>query len=209
MEKDKDKLKAEVFKLVKKHFGANPIIQATIMANIEHETGGTFDYEQLANPRSDGTREPAFGLFQFNFHQPYYEAWLKENKLSNSAESQIKYVSDAIYREDSQPAKNWGRKHSQNTQELLRKRSGKKEGEYDKYEVHNYLLENFFRPSTPHADRRKNLFDKYYEEIMSVPIPESPFKKEKTSSLEEKPSFEFSMDEYIANIKPKDFDEYV
>ena len=43
---------------------------AGILANIELETGGSFDYQQKEKGGD------AYGLFQFDFMKPYYEDYL-------------------------------------------------------------------------------------------------------------------------------------
>ena len=148
---------AEVLALLKQYFGDNVAILAPMMANIHHETGGSFDFKQIPYERSDGTREDAHGLFQFNFHKPYYFKWLEESNLIDSAESQIKYVHEAIYKGKSLPSNTLGRQHGLNLQKLF-------EGS-NYQDNHDYLLKNFFKPKTPHADRRQALLDDYYKKL--------------------------------------------
>jgi len=63
---------------------------AGILANIELETGGTFDYQQK---EKEGN---AYGLFQFDFMKPYYEDYLLREGKDDSMESQIDYMDDVV-----------------------------------------------------------------------------------------------------------------
>ena len=63
---------------------------AGILANIELETGGTFDYQQK---EKDGN---AYGLFQYDFMKPYYEDYLEREGKDDSMESQIDYMDDVV-----------------------------------------------------------------------------------------------------------------
>jgi hypothetical protein len=60
------------------------------MANISVETDGTFDH----TTKQKGGK--GYGLFQFDFLQKYYDNYLKNNKLVDSAESQIKFMDSTI-----------------------------------------------------------------------------------------------------------------
>ena len=64
---------------------------AGITANIDVETGGTFDYKQ--KERGTGKGE---GLFQFDFMKPHYETWRKSNKKKDSIESQIDFMDEVV-----------------------------------------------------------------------------------------------------------------
>lgn len=61
------------------------------MANIHVETGGTYDY-QTKQVKGNG-----YGLFQFDFLKKYYLAYIKKEKLTDSAGNQIKFVYETIY----------------------------------------------------------------------------------------------------------------
>ena len=63
---------------------------AGILANIELETGGTFDYQQK---EKDGN---AYGLFQYDFMKPYYEDYLEREGKDDSMEAQIDYMDDVV-----------------------------------------------------------------------------------------------------------------
>ena len=65
---------------------------AGITANIEVETGGTFDYKQ--KEKGKGTGE---GLFQFGFAMKNsYNDYLKNKKQKDSIESQIDFMDEVV-----------------------------------------------------------------------------------------------------------------
>jgi hypothetical protein len=71
---------------------------AGITANIEVETGGTFDYKQkelddAGKPKKDGGE----GLFQFGFAMKNsYNDYLKNKKQKDSIESQIDFMDEVV-----------------------------------------------------------------------------------------------------------------
>jgi hypothetical protein len=71
---------------------------AGILANIELETGGSFDYqeqEDLEKP-GDGKGE-GYGLFQYsNEMKDSYNEWKKSNDRTDSMESQIDFMDDVV-----------------------------------------------------------------------------------------------------------------
>ena len=62
---------------------------AGILGNIELETGGTFDYQQKEKGKGEG-----YGLFQFDpgGMLPYYNRYLEESGMSDSAVAQIDFM---------------------------------------------------------------------------------------------------------------------
>ncbi len=62
-----------------------------VLANIDVETGGSFDYTQK---QKNG---PGYGLFQFDYQKPYYFKYLEKEGLNDSAESQVMFMADAVY----------------------------------------------------------------------------------------------------------------
>jgi hypothetical protein len=65
-----------------------------LMGNIEKETWGTFDYtkKEVAKGKS------GYGLFQFtDKHKDAYFDWLDKGGLSDSSDSQAKFVYDNVY----------------------------------------------------------------------------------------------------------------
>ena len=76
---------------LEKYFGSNPALISAMLGNIDVETGGTFDFRQ---EQKGGN---GYGLFQFDFHKPYYKKFLKQNQLEDSVDSQIRYTYENIY----------------------------------------------------------------------------------------------------------------
>ena len=67
-----------------------------ILANIDVETDGTFDYQKKQN------KGPAYGLFQFDTEQQ--NAYFKDigkRGILDSDEEQVNFMADAIYNKDS------------------------------------------------------------------------------------------------------------
>ena len=82
----------QVFNLLNSDYDLNENAVAAIMGNISAETGDSFDFTQQ---QKNG---PGYGLFQFEgVHQREYDNFLEENKISDSAKSQIDYVMENIY----------------------------------------------------------------------------------------------------------------
>lgn len=82
----------QVFNLLNSDYDLNEGAVAAIMGNISAETGDSFDFTQQ---QKNG---PGYGLFQFEgVHQREYDNFLEENKIPDSAKSQIDYVMENIY----------------------------------------------------------------------------------------------------------------
>ena len=82
----------QVFNLLSSDYDLNESAVAGIMGNISAETGNSFDFTQQ---QKNG---PGYGLFQFEgIHQKEYDKFLEENKITDSAKSQIDYVMENIY----------------------------------------------------------------------------------------------------------------
>lgn len=82
----------QVFNLLNSDYDLNEAAVAAIMGNISAETGDSFDFTQQ---QKNG---PGYGLFQFEgVHQREYDNFLEENKIPDSAKSQIDYVMENIY----------------------------------------------------------------------------------------------------------------
>ena len=82
--------KEVVVNTLKKLGWSDAAINATL-GNIAVETGGTFDYKI----KQKGG--PGYGLFQFDFFKPYYQKWLKQNKMKDSPQAQATFYHDTIY----------------------------------------------------------------------------------------------------------------
>ena len=65
---------------------------AGITANIEVETGGTFDYKEQEKGKGKGE-----GLFQYtDTMKDSYKDYLKKNKINNSMETQIDFMDEVV-----------------------------------------------------------------------------------------------------------------
>jgi len=65
-----------------------------VLANIAVETGYTYDYTKKQD------NGPGYGLFQFDFQKPYYFKFLEKEGLEDSAESQVRFMADAVYNDN-------------------------------------------------------------------------------------------------------------
>ena len=76
----------------KKYFGDNPALLAGLTGNAAVESAYSFDPAQKQIGGGKG-----YGVYQFDFHRPYYNTFLKENNLKDNVDSQNKYVYENIY----------------------------------------------------------------------------------------------------------------
>ena len=115
-----------------------PNVIAGVMGNIDVETGGTFD------PSTKQVKGNGYGLFQFDFLKPYYKEWLKQNKMKDTAESQVDFFVDTIYGKSQDIL---GRKNARNLRQALSSASSPEEAA-------KVLSEGWFKPGKPHLERR-------------------------------------------------------
>ena len=88
--------KTEVIEYLKEK-GYSDEAVAGITANIEVETGGTFDYKQKQlDDKGKVVKDGGEGLFQFDFMKPHYKTWRKNNKKKDSIESQIDFMDEVV-----------------------------------------------------------------------------------------------------------------
>ena len=76
----------------KKYFGDDPAVLAGLSGNAAVESAYSFDPAQKQIGGGKG-----YGVYQFDFHRPYYNTFLKENNLKDDVDSQNKYVYENIY----------------------------------------------------------------------------------------------------------------
>lgn len=116
-----------------------------IMANIEVETGGSFDYRQ----KQKGGR--GYGLLQFDFMKPYYKSYLKEKKAKDNDYNQLSFMYDTIYG----PKQNViGAK----TAEKLRMSFDTK----DPIGITHDLVTDWFNPGKPNLNKRLAAVNNYW-----------------------------------------------
>tara|TARA_R110000737_G_C14181177_1_gene413423 strand:- start:8 stop:508 length:501 start_codon:yes stop_codon:yes gene_type:complete len=80
---------AEVYRLLKDK-GLSPDAIGAVMANIDIETGGTY---QHSTQQKGGN---GYGLFQFDYMKPYYNQWLADNEKVDGKSSQIDFALGSI-----------------------------------------------------------------------------------------------------------------
>lgn len=134
--------KQYIWDLLSERFPENAV--PALMASIDVETGGTFDYKQ----KQKGGK--GYGLFQFDFHKPYYNKWLNSNKKQDSAEAQLDYLHDTLY----------GR-----NQDVIGKRTAKELrmaiDQQDPGTLTQTLTDSFLRPGKPNMEKRLEAINKY------------------------------------------------
>jgi len=135
----KDFRMRQVGDTLEQYFGSNPALISAMLGNIDVETGGTFDFQQKQKGGN------GYGLFQFDFHKPFYKKFLKENQLEDSVDSQVRYTFENIYG---------------NQQEVLGEGNAKKlrdafKTKSNPIELSDDIMNIFLRPGKPHADRRR------------------------------------------------------
>ena len=118
---------------------------AAMMGNIDVETGGSFDY---TTKQRGGN---GYGLFQFDFMKQYYNKWRDEQKLQDSAETQIKFVKATLTdRKDIVGAGN------------VKKINDALNGN-DLDNATTVFCNLWEKPGVPHLDRRIAAAKKYYK----------------------------------------------
>lgn len=121
---------------------------AGIMGNIDVETGGSYDYQQKQKGGGKG-----YGLFQFDFMNKYYQDYLKQNELEDSANTQIDYMYDTIY----------GNEAMFSTKDKKALREALESGNVQ--QATKGFQDIFENPGVPHEERRmksaEDIYNKY------------------------------------------------
>ena len=149
---------------------------AAILANIDIETGGSFDFTQKQTKSGDPS-DPrtieygGYGLFQFDDYSPnqghrsWYQEYLKDTDKEDSTESQIDYVIGMIYAKD-----------PDSIEYKYKKRMGKGDAEVlqqyldtteNPRQISDAFVDRFEKAGIPHSDKRRNKTDKYFKELSS------------------------------------------
>ena len=118
--------------------GYTPTAIAGIMGNIDVETGGTFNFQE----KQRGGK--GYGVFQFDFLNPYYQKYLEKSEKKDSLESQIDFMHETVYG-DEQDIIGRG-----NAKKL---RKGLEEAKTPE-EAAETFMNIFEKPGVPHLDRR-------------------------------------------------------
>lgn len=125
--------------------GFNPTAIAGIMGNIDVETGGTFNFQE----KQRGGK--GYGVFQFDFLNPYYQKYLEKSKKKDSLESQIDFMHETVYGDE---------------QDIIGRGNAKKlrkglEEAKTPQEAAETFMNIFEKPGVPHLDRRLEAASKY------------------------------------------------
>jgi hypothetical protein len=139
-----DRRLGEVGMAIEKYFGPElqsesliPAVSA-MLGNINVETGNTFDFKQKQKGGN------GYGLFQFDFHKPYYRRYLESKGLEDSVDSQVRYVYDNIFGDQQ---KIMGEGNAEKMREALKAT--------DPLAISDSFQNIFLKPGKPHQDRRR------------------------------------------------------
>ena len=124
---------------LEQYFGSTPALISAMLGNIDVETGGTFDFKQKQKGGN------GYGLFQFDFHKPYYNQYLKDNDLEDSVDSQVRYTFENIYGNQQRII---GEGNAEKLRESFKTKS-------NPINLSDDIMNIFLRPGKPHADRRR------------------------------------------------------
>ena len=150
---------------------------AAIMANIDVETGGSFDFKQKQT-KSGSPSDPRIiegggvGLFQFDDYQKgvgnqsWYKEYLKDSGKKDSTESQIDYVLDSVFAKNEKDI-GWKSKLKigKGDLEVLEQYLTTTENPRD---ISDAFVDRFEKAGIPHSDKRRNKTDQYLAELQPV-----------------------------------------
>ena len=170
------KNKEKVLKHLQKRGLRNKAI-AAIMANIDVETGGSFDYKQKQTKSGKPTdprtiKGGGVGLFQFDDYEKnvgnesWYKEYLKDSGKKDSTESQIDYVLDSVFAKNKKDI-GWKSKLKigKGDLEVLEQYLTTTENPRD---ISDAFVDRFEKAGIPHSDKRRNKTDQYLAELQPV-----------------------------------------
>lgn len=137
---------------------------AGVLGNIDVETGGTFDYTQKQKGGN------GYGLFQFDFHKPYYDQWLEETGKKDSEAAQTEYFLDTIY----------GGSQDIIGKKMAREIQSKLAETQTAQEAAKVLSEMWLKPGKPHLGRRMHSAA-VFDNVMTKMAEEEQPKEEEVS----------------------------
>ena len=199
---------------------------AAMLANIDVETGGSFDFtqKQTVSGRAGDPRivkGGGVGLFQFDDYQKgvgnesWYKEYLKDSGKKDSTESQIDYVLDAIYAESDEDV-GWKSKLKigKGDLEVLKQYLDTTENPRD---ISDAFEDRFENAGIPHADKRRNRTDKYFKELSSeqninqdepiqdvgedIPMEDEKFPMERVQDIPEEKSMYETIKPYVPVLR--------
>ena len=149
----------------------NPAMKSIMFGNIDVETGGTFDINQVEKLDPGVTREPGIGLFQKTGKTlRNYRDYLNRTGKPHSIVSEIEYYSDSIKNPNSPEGKYLGSGYMEDYQNMftgkqsqprLHRGSGIEKVYNPTYEdIHEHFV-NFMM--NPREEARKNTMQKRYD----------------------------------------------
>ncbi len=199
---------------------------AAMLANIDVETGGSFDFTQkqtisgrAGDPRI--VKGGGVGLFQFDDYQKgvgnesWYKEYLEDSGKKDSTESQIDYVLDAIYAESDKDV-GWKSKLKigKGDLEVLKQYLDTTENPRD---ISDAFEDRFENAGIPHADKRRNRTDKYFKELSSeqninqdepiqdvgedIPMEDEKFPMERVQDIPEEKSMYEAIKPYVPVLR--------
>ena len=125
-----------------------------LMANMDVETGGTYDYQQK---QSKGN---GYGLFQFDAQKKPYFDFLNDRGLQDSAQSQVQFAYDSIY--SPKPFYDIGAGHRNKLRTSF--------SNDDVLGMTQQFMSRFERPGVPHEDRRAKSAQEWKQQLMPFDV---------------------------------------
>ena len=143
---DSPESRVEHINEVLKEKGYSKEARSAWVANMDVETGGTFDHTQQQGGGN------GYGLLQFDFQRKYYDKYLTDNKLEDTPRNQIVFAHESI---------NWNDKAmGMNTKDRKSLIEAFKSKDVDL--ITRTFSEKYEKPGVPHLDRRLESAKKYY-----------------------------------------------
>ena len=199
---------------------------AAMLANIDVETGGSFDFtqKQTVSGRAgdpETIRGGGVGLFQFDDYkkgvgnESWYKEYLEDTDKTDSPESQIDYVLDAIYAESDKDV-GWKSKLKigKGDLEVLKQYLDTTKNPRD---ISDAFVDRFEKAGIPHSDKRRNRTDKYFKEISleqnidqdapiqdvgeDIPMEEEKFPMERVQDIPEEKSMYETIKPYVPVLR--------
>jgi len=199
---------------------------AAMLANIDVETGGSFDFtqKQTVSGRAgdpETVKGGGVGLFQFDDYQKgvgnesWYKEYLEDSGKKDSTESQIDYVLDAIYAESDKDV-GWKSKLKigKGDLEVLKQYLDTTENPRD---IADAFVDRFEKAGIPHSDKRRNRTDKYFKELSSeqninqnepiqdvgkdIPMKDEKFPMERVQDIPEEKSMYETIKPYVPILR--------
>ena len=199
---------------------------AAMLANIDVETGGSFDFtqKQTVSGRAgdpETVKGGGVGLFQFDDYQKgvgnesWYKEYLEDSGKKDSTESQIDYVLDAIYAESDKDV-GWKSKLKigKGDLEVLKQYLDTTENPRD---IADAFVDRFEKAGIPHSDKRRNRTDMYFKELSSeqninqnepiqdvgkdIPMKDEKFPMERVQDIPEEKSMYETIKPYVPILR--------